>query len=81
MVRTSVASEIRLDRRPPESESVAGKDRGAATGFLLSLPATLLILVVIVFPFAYVAGMSLYNEATGEFVGTANFLRAIVQSA
>ena len=32
---------------------------------------------MIVFPFAYVAGMSLYNEATGEFVGTANFRRVL----
>ena len=46
-------------------------------GFLL-LPATLLILVVIVFPFAYVAGMSLFNEATGAFVGTTNFRRVLL---
>ena len=77
MVGASDASKIGWDRRSPGSESVAGRERGAATGFLLSLPATLLILVVIVFPFAYVAGMSLYNEATGEFVGAANFRRVL----
>ena len=77
MVSTGDVSEIRLDRLPPEAIPVVREGGGSSTGFLLSLPATLLILVVIVFPFAYVAGMSLFNEATGAFVGTTNFRRVL----
>lgn len=44
-----------------------------APGLLLVLPANLLILLVIVFPFLYVFGLSFYNEAEGNFVGMANY--------
>src|SRR5215217_8276231 len=77
MASTSDTSEIRLERLPPEAIPIVRDSGGSSTGVLLSLPATLLILVVIVFPFAYVAGMSLFNEATGTFVGTTNFRRVL----
>lgn len=58
-----------------ERERAAGRAApgGVPTGLLLSLPATLLIVAVIVFPFAYVAGMSFFDEASGTFVGAANY--------
>ena len=77
MASTSDTSEIRLERLPPEAIPIVRDSGGSSTGVLLSLPATLLILVVIVFPFAYVVGMSLFNEATGTFVGTTNFRRVL----
>ncbi|MEJ7639771.1 MAG: sugar ABC transporter permease, partial [Singulisphaera sp.] len=65
------------DRLPAEPHTGRGAGGGPPTGFLLSLPSTLLILAVIVFPFSYVAGMSLFNEATGEFVETGNYRRVL----
>ncbi len=77
MAGTSSAPEVRLDRLPAEPHTRRGAGGGPPTGFLLSLPSTLLILAVIVFPFSYVAGMSLFNEATGEYVGAGNYRRVL----
>lgn len=56
--------------------SVPGRSVGPSPGLLLVLPATVLILLVIVFPFGYVFGLSFFDEAAGRYVGAANY-RAI----
>ena len=71
-VATRVGSSASARATPAEGGRVS-------PGLLLVLPANLLILLVIVFPFLYVFGLSFFNEAEGEYVGAANY-RALLDA-
>jgi multiple sugar transport system permease protein len=69
----------RADAARASGRAAGARGDRVSSGLLLVLPANLLILLVIVFPFLYVFGLSFYNEAEGEYVGAANY-RALLDA-